>query len=124
MRVSAPRLSASLLLDLLLVVAFAAIGRRSHAETGALVGVLSTAWPFLVGSLVGWGVALAARLVPTTVRGGVPVWLCTVAVGMLLRVVTGAGTAFSFVLVATTALAILLLLPRVVVERSQRRAGA
>jgi len=118
------RAPAFLALDLVLVVVFAAIGRRSHAEEGALLAVLGTAWPFLVGALVGWGVALAARLSPTTLRGGLPIWLCTVAVGMLLRAVTGAGTAFSFVLVATTALALFLLLPRLVAQRSGRRADA
>ncbi|AKT51920.1 DUF3054 domain-containing protein [Arsenicicoccus sp. oral taxon 190] len=110
-----------LLVDLLLVVVFAAIGRRSHAETGALLGILGTAWPFLVGTLVGWGVALAARLSPVTLRGGVPIWLCTVAVGMALRALTGAGTAVSFIVVALVALAILLLLPRLVAARIARR---
>jgi membrane protein implicated in regulation of membrane protease activity len=43
------------------------------------------------------------------VREGVPVWLCTVAVGMLIRGLTGAGTAFSFVIVAAVFLGAMLL---------------
>lgn len=111
----------TLVLDVLLVIAFAALGRRSHAETGALVAVLGTAWPFLVGALVGWGVALAMRLRPESLRGGVPVWLCAVAVGMVLRVLTGAGTAVSFILVALTALGIFVFLPRLVLQRAHHR---
>ena len=40
--------------------------------------------------------AAAPALVPT----GVGVWLCTVAIGMVLRVVSGQGTALAFILVA------------------------
>ena len=36
-------------------------------------------------------------------------WLCTVAVGMLLRRATSAGTAVSFIVVATAATAVMLL---------------
>ena len=40
---------------------------------------------------------------------GVVVWVCTVAVGMLLRKATSAGVAASFVVVASTVTALLLL---------------
>jgi hypothetical protein len=40
---------------------------------------------------------------------GVVVWLCTVLVGMLLRKVTAAGVAGSFILVASTVTAVSLL---------------
>lgn len=99
-----------LLVDAVLVVAFAAIGRRSHDESSALVGVLTTAWPFLAGIAGGWLVCLAAwRTVPRSVRLGIPVWLSTVAVGMVLRAATGKGTAPSFVVVATVVLGVFLL---------------
>ncbi|MCH8612502.1 DUF3054 domain-containing protein [Arsenicicoccus dermatophilus] len=112
------RLPLFLLLDLVLVVVFSALGRRSHAEAVSLAGLLTTAWPFLVGVLVGWAGVLASRLPATSLRGGLPIWLTTVVVGMLLRVLTGAGTAFAFVLVAFTVLAIFLLLPRLIAQRS------
>jgi hypothetical protein len=47
----------------------------------------------------------ATALWPT----GVLVWLGTLCGGMLLRVVSGQGTAFSFILVAATVLALFLL---------------
>ena len=103
----------ALVLDVVLVIVFCAIGRRSHDEANALTGLATTAWPFLTGLAVGWlaTVALyrdkfdAFLIVPT----GIVVWLSTLVVGMLLRVVSGQGTAFSFVLVAGTVLAVVLL---------------
>ena len=96
------RIAVALTLDTALIILFAAIGRRSHGETGALLGVATTAWPFLAGMAAGWLVALfALRHAPLRVRDATPVWLGTVAFGMVLRNLTHAGTAFSFVVVAT-----------------------
>jgi hypothetical protein len=52
---------------------------------------------------------------------GVVVWLCTVVVGMLLRKATSAGVAASFVVVATTVTALLLLGWRVAAGLALRR---
>ncbi|MFE5699674.1 DUF3054 domain-containing protein [Rhodococcus koreensis] len=103
----------ALALDVVLVIVFCAIGRRSHDEANALTGLATAAWPFLSGLAVGWlaTVALyrdkfdAFLIVPT----GIVVWLSTLVVGMLLRVVSGQGTAFSFIIVAGTVLAVFLL---------------
>ncbi len=98
------------MLDVLAVVLFAAVGRRSHAEGLDVVGVLGTALPFLVGTAVGW--VLATTMLdsgPRTLPFGAVVLACTVALGMIVRVITGEGTAPSFVIVATSVLAALLL---------------
>jgi hypothetical protein len=96
------RTATSLALDTALIALFAAIGRRNHAETGALADVLTTAWPFLAGMAAGWLISvLIFRRVPVRVREGVPVWLSAVALGMVLRGVTHRGTAFAFIVVAT-----------------------
>jgi Protein of unknown function (DUF3054) len=95
-------------MDIVCVLIFAIVGRGSHREANDLVGVLSTAWPFLAGSLTGYVVARAWRH-PASLRSGVVIWLCTVAVGMLLRLASGRGAAPIFVLVAAIALGILLL---------------
>ena len=90
-------------LDLVIVLVFAATGRRNHGETGALEGVLTTAWPFLVGACVGWAIVLVARrslLAGKALTGGVVVWLSTIVVGMLLRQLSDQGTAISFVIVS------------------------
>ena len=122
----APRAAAAaFVVDAALVVLFAAVGRRSHAESGAVLGVLLTAWPFLAGTVLGWVVAVAwRRRAPLGVRDGVPVWVCAVAAGMLLRVATGTGTAFSFVVVATVVLGVFLLGWRALATLARRRRPA
>lgn len=105
--------SIALLVDIVLVVVFCAIGRSTHDESNALIGLLTTAWPFLSGLALGWIATIALYrdkfnpylMLPT----GVIVWVTTVAVGMLLRVVSVQGTAFSFIIVASTVLAVFLL---------------
>lgn len=85
-------------LDAVLVVVFAAIGAKTHhGGLPSVAQVADVAWPFLVGL----GVAHALGRVTLSVRFGLLAWVCTVAVGMVLRQLTGDGTAFSFIVVAT-----------------------
>jgi peptidoglycan/LPS O-acetylase OafA/YrhL len=90
----------ALVLDLCAVMAFVMIGRASHTEGETIAGIATTAWPFLSGLLIGWAAILARRRSPVLVGSGVGIWLVTVAAGMALRVVSGQGTAVTFVLVA------------------------
>jgi hypothetical protein len=107
--------------DIVCVAVFCTVGRRSHDEGLDLAGIAETAWPFLVGTAVGW-VLSRGWLRPTAVAPtGVTVWLCTVVVGMLLRKVTSAGTAPSFIVVASISTAILLLGWRAGVRLLSRR---
>ena len=101
-----------LVVDLVLVAVFAAIGRLSHDEGLSAGGWWTTAWPFLAGTLVAWAVLAATRRPPGAVTSGVVVWLATLVGGMLLRQASGQGTATSFVVVATLVLGALLVLPR------------
>jgi hypothetical protein len=107
--------------DVLGVLVFCAVGRRSHAEGLSVAGVATTAWPFLTGTVIGWlafrGWQRPTAVVPT----GVVVWLCTVVIGMVLRKASSAGVAASFVVVAATVTAVLLLGWRVVVGLTLRR---
>ncbi|HEY8788826.1 MAG TPA: DUF3054 domain-containing protein [Actinopolymorphaceae bacterium] len=90
--------------DLVAVVVFVAIGRRSHAESSALAGLAHTAWPFLSGALIGWLISRGWRA-PTALKPtGLAVWLASAAGGMVLRAVSGQGVAASFVVVATIVL--------------------
>lgn len=116
------RIALGLAYDTALICIFAAIGRRSHAENGALLSVLTTAWPFLAGMATGWLISLfALRRTPLTVRDGIPVWLGAVTIGMALRGLTHAGTAFSFIVVAALFLGVMLLGWRVVAMLISRR---
>ncbi len=97
--------------DVVLVVAFAAVGRASH-ESGILgeggLGLLTTAWPFVAALAAGWLVSRAWRKPFAPLRTGVPVWAATVIGGMLLRMLSGQGTALPFIIVATLTLLLLL----------------
>ena len=108
-------------IDVVCVLLFCAVGRRSHDEGLNAAGVATTAWPFLSGTGVGWLASQAWRRPTAVVPTGVVVWLCTVAVGMLLRKVTSAGVAASFVVVASSVTALLLLGWRAALARSTRR---
>ena len=99
----------ALLADLVCVVTFCTIGRRSHAEGLTVAGIAETSWPFLAGTAVGWLAARAWRRPLSLAPTGVLVWVCTVAVGMVLRTLSGQGVAVSFVVVASLATALLLL---------------
>ena len=96
-------------LDTCCVLAFVAIGRASHDHGESAAGLASTAWPFLTGLGAGWLVTRAWRRPSAIVPGGVGAWLGAVAVGMILRVAAGQGTALAFVGVALAFLALLLL---------------
>lgn len=88
-------------MDLVAVLAFVVIGRRSHEEGLAAAGLVRTAAPFIVALVVGW-VVTRAWSSPVRLRTGVGLSAVTVAFGMVLRRwVIGDGTATSFVIVAT-----------------------
>ena len=99
----------ALVADLAFVVLFATIGRISHTEGVTLGGVLGVAWPFVVALLVGWAVARLRTGWPVRMPGSSTVWLVTVVLGLLLRVATGGGFAWSFGVVTLLALGLFIL---------------
>ncbi|GAA1569180.1 DUF3054 domain-containing protein [Leucobacter aridicollis] len=126
-RASAAAIAGALALDAILIVVFAAIGRGSHAREATLLGPLETAWPFLAGLAISWLLALAWRRPAAILRTGLPVWIGTVALGMLFRALTGQGTALPFVIVATLTVGAFLLgwrLIALLVSRGRSRAAA
>ena len=98
-----------LVMDVIGVLVFCALGRRSHAEGVTVTGVAATEWPFLTGTVLGWLVSRGWRRPTVVVPTGVVVWLCTVVVGMVLRKASSASVAASFVVVAASVTAVLLL---------------
>ncbi|SNS07300.1 Protein of unknown function [Actinomadura mexicana] len=88
-------------------------------------GFLTTAWPFLAGLGVGWGLLRAWRRPEGILPVGVGVWVSTVAVGMVLRVLGGQGTALAFVIVASVFLGVALVGWRLLVRAvGARKASA
>jgi hypothetical protein len=110
-------------LDVCCVLVFVGIGRSSHDEAGSVTGFLGTAWPFLVGVVAGWALLRAWRRRADAVPVGAGVWLSTVVVGMVLRVVSGQGIAFTFVLVALAFLGLVLVGWRGVARAAQALRG-
>ncbi len=86
--------------DLACVALFVVIGRANHHDGGGLDGLGSTLWPFAVGTLTGLLAARFWRRPTAVLTTGVIVWLSTVAIGMVLRVLAGQGTAVAFIIVA------------------------
>lgn len=115
-----------LLIDLVLVIVFCVIGRLSHAEGifGDLPGLLGTIWPFVAALLIAHVVLMLSRVRRERMLPGLAIWAVTVVLGLLLRAVSGQGTALPFIIVATLTLALFLLGWRAVlalVRRSRDR---
>jgi len=101
---------AALAIDVLCVVVFVVIGRKSHDEGSALTGTAKVVAPFLIALLAGWVGWRRWRRPATNLRFGTAVWLTTVALGMVLRrVVFAKSTAGTFIIVATVFLGVFLL---------------
>jgi len=99
----------AVVIDVCWVLVFVIIGRATHTKGETLAGIASTSWPFLCGLGIGWAASRAWRR-PLALRpAGLTVWLCTVALGMILRVVSGQGTAAGFIAVALAFLGLFLL---------------
>ena len=99
------RATTAFALDVIAIIVFVAIGRRSHHEAGgAVVGTARVAAPFLIAAVLGWLAARAWRD-PFGISTGAIVWLVTVIAGMFLRhFAFDRGTATAFVIVATATL--------------------
>ncbi|MBB1049844.1 DUF3054 domain-containing protein [Dietzia sp. CW19] len=113
------------LLDVVLVGVFATFGRGAHSEGLGIGQVWGTAWPFLVGLVVGWVVVLATRRDPGTIRSGVLVWVATLVGGMLIRGIgDGRVPHWSFMVVAAIATGVFLLGWRALRAAVSRRRSA
>lgn len=112
----------AVIVDVVLVLIFAVIGRASHQEDPG--GLLLTAWPFLVALLVGHGAAalFAPRPHrPWSVLWGAIVWVVTVSGGLLLRVLSGDTAELPFVIVAALVLGAFLIGWRALTALLRRR---
>ncbi len=71
--------------------------------------MLVIAWPFAAGAAIGWlAHVLLRRSAPLTVEGGWWVLAGAVVGGHVLRVVSGRGTAVTFIVVSVVVLGVLL----------------
>ncbi|MGP4032010.1 DUF3054 domain-containing protein [Pseudarthrobacter sp. 1C304] len=107
--------------DVVLILIFAAIGRDAHQRGDVVTGVLATAWPFLAGAALTWLTLRLWRAPLPVWPAGAAVWLGTVALGMILRAVTGQTVVLPFVIVALLSLGVFLLGYRLVAAAVRRR---
>jgi len=96
------------LIDSFVVLLFVAIGRHAHKHGFSISGMASTTWPFAMGLLSGWLFIKITRRNAVTRSSGFIIVLLTVAFGMLLRLISGQGTAISFIIVAFVFLSLFL----------------
>jgi hypothetical protein len=87
----------SALVDVALLIAFAAVGRNAHSEGGTVHGTLAVAWPFAVAWLV---VALPSHALETIApRRAALAWVAAWPLALLLRALSGRGDAIGFAVV-------------------------
>lgn len=110
------------LLDLVVVLAFVVIGRASHHHGETLAGLVSTAWPFVLGLGAGWLVVAVRGRTGARVGDGALVLVTMVVVGMALRVLVGQGTAAAFIVVTLAFNGLLMLGARALWPRVARHA--
>ncbi len=96
-------------LDLVLVVVFAASGRSTHEESVDVLGTLGTAAPFLIALTVSTLATRGWKTINDVWPWGFIVWAGTVALGLGLRLLMGSTAAWPFVLVTTGTLALFLI---------------
>ena len=94
--------------DACCVLAFVAIGRHAHHNGDAIGGIWHTAWPFLLGLVIGLTATRYWRRPLAIVPSGIGAWAGAAGAGMLIRVLAGQGTAAAFIVVACAFLALFL----------------
>jgi hypothetical protein len=84
--------------DMVVLVGFAAFGRRSHDEGGALGETLAVAWPFVLAWLAVGGTSRAlVRLAPVPAAIS---WVAAWPLALILRALSNRGDAPAFAVVA------------------------
>lgn len=94
--------------DLFFVVLFTWIGRNSHGESLTVGEVAWTALPFAAAALITHLVLFMRRIDVRSLKIGAIIWASTWLLGMVLRALTGGGTAPSFIAVAGAVLLLMI----------------
>ncbi len=102
------KVAGAIALDVALVLAFVTLSRLSHSQPMTPDGIAGTAWPFLVGLVIGW---LVTRSWQSTLTfwAAFGVFIGTFAVGIAFRHLTFTGAQPSFVAMAFSVMSVLLM---------------
>ena len=108
--------------DLTAILLFALLARLAHRGDGlefSISGWLATAWPFLVGVLLAYGILSVKHREPLPINpGGITVWLVTLVTGLAIWGVSHTAIPhWSFMIVAGVMSALLLLGWRILARR-------
>ena len=93
--------------DLVAILLFALLGRRSHDEGSTVTGVLVAAWPFVAGWTIAWFATRLDRR-PRSAAGALRALVVAVPIALLLRAATDRGIAPAFIVVAVVFLGVAL----------------
>lgn len=114
------KVALGILLDIGVVLTFVTLSRLSHNQVIDAAGVLGTAWPFLLGLVIGWLVSRSWRTT-LTFKAALAVFVCTLALGIAFRRLTFTGAQPSFVAMAFSVLSVLLMGWRLIAYLEMRR---
>lgn len=114
------RTTGAFALDAGLVLGFVTLSRLSHGQQIGPDGVFGTAWPFLVGLVIGW-LLTRSWLGTLTFWSAFGIFACTLAVGIAFRRLTFTGAQPSFVAMAFSVLSVLLMGWRLIAYLELRR---
>ena len=106
------RPTAWFVVDVVLILVFAISGRSTHERGLSVAGILDTAWPFLAAYATAVLVVRAWRSPSSPYPTGLALWAITAVGGLMLRALSGGGTAAGFQVVTLLVLGVFLLLPR------------
>jgi hypothetical protein len=110
-------------LDVCVVLIFVVIGLHAHGHRETLGNLVSVSAPFLLGVVLAWALQYRRQKGRSLLRNGVEVWLITVVVGQVVRLIDGQGSALGFVLVTVGFLGACMLGWRLVVLGASRLGG-
>jgi hypothetical protein len=110
-----------LVVDILAVLTFVIIGRDNHGQSNTILGIVDTAAPFLIALLVAH-IVLRLLKISHRLTVAIVVWAVTVGGGLTLRnLAFNDGTAFSFIVVTTITLGVLMIGLRLALGRVLKR---
>lgn len=91
----------ALIVDLVLVLAFIAVGHYQHYRDFDPSALTQTAWPFIASLVLAWLLIRVWDRPLSPFATGTGVWAVTVLVGLMLRAISGVSVAEAFLIVAT-----------------------
>lgn len=114
----------AIIIDVILVFAFAAFGRGSHDLPLTPAAIAAVAWPFLVGLGIGWAISRGWRRPLELRTTGISLVISTVVIGVAVRSIWHGTASPAFLVITLAFFTITLLGWRAIAAWSQKRGAA